>query len=94
MSSEQRVLLKISDFGLSRITGRAEAQGPEYYRMSRTQSEKYTQVPVWAAPEALCGKYTEASDVWSFGNVHIMAACELSRLEAVHCGLVREMRQN
>eukprot|EP01134_Creolimax_fragrantissima_P007431 CFRG7431T1 len=53
-------VVKITDFGLSR----AMAEDTNYYRMN-TQGK----VPIpWMAPESLKElKFTEASDVWSFG---------------------------
>jgi len=58
ISGDKRIV-KISDFGLARLT---ETQ--DYYRSADT-----TEVPVkWCSPEVLkFSKYTEASDVWSYG---------------------------
>ena len=62
----QLVVLKISDFGLSRIKSKTGEQGVYY----RPQDDNVCDVPVWASPDANTGRYSEASDVWSFGNVH------------------------
>ncbi|KAI6198362.1 Insulin-like growth factor 1 receptor [Aphelenchoides fujianensis] len=55
------ITVKISDFGMSR---RLYSQA-EYYKMG----DKQTALPVrWLPPEALeCGRFTPASDMWSFG---------------------------
>jgi serine/threonine protein kinase len=67
-----RVVLKICDFGLSRIKNKpGPEQGPYY----RPQDDKVCDLPIWASPDANKGRYSEASDVWSFGNVH-RAGCD------------------
>jgi len=58
--SNQKVIVKVSDFGLSRFI----KEGSEYYK---TSSE--SKLPVkWTAPEGLqFAKFTNKSDVWSYG---------------------------
>merc|ERR1712185_522967 len=59
-------VFKVADFGLSRAAtsgGEGNADAEEYYR------SRNGVFPVrWTAPEAMKdGRYTQASDVWSFG---------------------------
>jgi serine/threonine protein kinase len=65
----QRVVLKICDFGLSRMKTKTGEQG-DYYKHPLKNTQTLSDLPMWMSPEANTGRYSEASDVWSFGNVN------------------------
>jgi len=61
---DENLRCKVSDFGMSRLLAKSK-----YYYYMQNAGEGAGQFPLrWSAPEVLIsGRFTSASDVWSFG---------------------------